>query len=101
MNRFLLIFFFLFLGSTIFSQGFFNLRLEPSNLTSVPAVHSGAFGKFDHKWFFIGGRINGLHGFQPPFAFPTSNRNDSIFFVDPVADKRWSASVFSLPDSIR
>src|SRR5688572_30181585 len=101
MTRFFLISGFFFLINSIFPQQLFNLRLEPSALTVVPAVHSGAFGKYDHKWFFIGGRTNGLHGFLPPFAFPQNKINTEIYFVDPVADKSWSASTYSLPDSIR
>lgn len=82
-------------------QQLFNLRLQPSSITSAPAVHSGAFGAYDNKWFFIGGRKNGLHGFQPPFAFPTSGVNDMIYVVDPVANQSWSASTATLPDDIR
>ncbi len=79
----------------------FTLRLEPSALTSAPAVHSGAFGQYNNMWFFIGGRKNGLHGFQPPFAFPTNKANDMIYIVDPATDQSWSASTSTLPDNIR
>lgn len=89
------------LSSKIFSQQLFTLRLENSTLTAVPAVHSGAFGTYNSKWFFIGGRKNGLHGFHPPFAFPVAGINDSIFFVDPVLNQQWGTDVYSLPDSIR
>lgn len=89
------------LSANIHAQQIFTLRLEPAMLTSVPAVHSGAFGIYDSTWFFIGGRTNGLHGFQPPFAFPTSGINDKIYFVNPVTDQRWEQDVYSLPDSIR
>lgn len=90
---------FITLGS--YAQDLFSLELVPSSLTAPPAVHSGAFGEYNGKWFFIGGRKNGLHGFQPPFAFPTSGRNDSVFIVDPLLNQRWSADVFALPDNIR
>ncbi|MCW5908602.1 MAG: T9SS type A sorting domain-containing protein [Chitinophagales bacterium] len=96
----LLFLFLLFCGVT-HAQQIFSLRLEPATLTSVPAVHSGAFGIYDSTWFFIGGRTNGLHGFQPPFAFPTSGINDKIYFVNPATDQRWEQDVYSLPDSIR
>jgi len=94
---------FLLINSVFFSraQQLFSLRLEPSTLSSAPAVHSGAFGTYNNKWFFIGGRRNGLHGFQPPFAFPTNGANNLIYVVDPVTDQNWSASTSSLPDYIR
>lgn len=97
------VFLFLFSLSVIAcgAQDLFSLELVPSSLTAPPAVHSGAFGEYQGKWFFIGGRKNGLHGFQPPFSFPTSGRNDSIFIVDPALNQRWSADVFTLADSIR
>lgn len=83
------------------SQQLFSLRLQPSAIMQAPAVHSGAFGVYDNKWFFIGGRKNGLHGFQPPFAFPTSGANDMIYIVDPAANQSWNCSTASLPDYIR
>ena len=91
---------FLLLIVTTYSQSF-SLRLESSALTAVPAVHSGAFGTFANKWFFIGGRKNGLHAFQTPFAFLPNGVNDSIYIVDPIANQSWSASTYTLPDSIR
>lgn len=90
-----------FTGTQLFAQQRFTLRLEPSVITSAPAVHSGAFGAYNNKWFFIGGRKNGLHGFLPPSAFPETGVNDSIYITDPVANQQWSASTYQLPDTIR
>src|ERR1043165_191097 len=91
----------LLLSLTTYSQQLFTLRLEPSTLTSTPAVHSGAFGEYNGKWVFIGGRKNGLHGFQPPFGFPNNGINNTIYVVDPTTDQSWNASTGSLPDAIR
>lgn len=85
----------------MFAQQRFTLRLEPSTLSSAPAVHSGAFGTYNNKWFFVGGRKNGLHGFLPPSSFPETGVNDSIYIADPVANQQWSASTYQLPDTIR
>src|ERR1041385_5078339 len=85
----------------IYPQQLFSLHLVPSALTTVPALHSGAFGTYNHKWFFIGGRINGLHGFDPPFAFPINKVNDKIYVVDPATDQSWNVSTYDLPDSVR
>src|SRR5690349_8495932 len=95
------LFLLVFLFNEIHSQQLFTLRLEPSSVTATPAVHSGTFGTYNNKWFFIGGRKNGLHGFLTPSAFPEDGINDSIFIVDPLLNQSWSASVNSLPDSIR
>ncbi len=83
------------------AQQLFTLEVVPSGLSINLPVHSGAFGSYNHKWFAIGGRKNGLHGFQPPFAFPTSGINDSIYVIDPATNQKWTADVYSLPDSIR
>ena len=83
------------------AQPLFNLEVVPSNLTVNMPVHSGAFGVYNHKWFAIGGRNNGMHGFQPPFAFPTSGINNSVYVIDPATNQKWTADVSSLPDSIR
>lgn len=88
-------------ATSVSAQDFFQLRVEPSTLQSVPAIHSGAFGTYNGHWFFIGGRTNGLHGFQPPFAFPSNGINDKIYFTNPDLDSTWSVDVYSLPDSIR
>lgn len=91
----------LLLAAGLFAEQPSVLHLQTSTITSTPAVHSGAFGTYNHKWFFIGGRKNGLHGFLPPSAFPDNSVNDSIYIVDPAANQRWSASTYTLPDSIR
>jgi hypothetical protein len=101
MKKLILLPLYLLLVFVLPAQQRFTLRLVPSTLTSAPAVHSGAFGEYNGKWFFIGGRKNGIHGFQPPFAFPTSGVNSNIYIVDPATDQSWSADAFTLSDSIR
>ncbi len=101
MKKYILLLCCVLVAKFFYAQQIFTLRLEPSTLTSAPAVHSGAFGEYNKKWFFIGGRKNGLHGFQPPFAFPTNGANDMIYVVDPTTDQSWSASTGTLPDNIR
>lgn len=91
----------LFSGSTAIAQQNFKIKVQPSAITAVPPVHSGSFASYNGKWIFIGGRTNGLHGFLPPFAFPSSGINDSVFIVDPFLNTRISASLSILPDTIR
>jgi len=89
--------------SNLKAQEPFSIEIKQVSLTEMPGVHSGAFAQYEGKWIFIGGRKNGLHGFQPPFAFPFSGINDSIFIVDPVLKQQWKAAVdtLALPDNIR
>ncbi len=97
--KFITIFLFAFFSviNSTFSQQVFTVHVVPSTITSVPAIHSGAFAYRGGKWIFIGGRRDGLHIMQAGQAFPTLNRNDSIFVVDPVTDSRKSVSIRQLP----
>lgn len=80
----------------------FSLRLQKSTqVTNAPAVHSGAYGIYSGKWFFIGGRKNGLHGFQPAAAFENDGISDTIYVVDPNTNQSWKADVSALPAYIR
>lgn len=79
----------------------FKVTITPYSINGAPAIHSFAFASYNGKWLFIGGRTNGLHGFLPPFGFPSSGINDSAFVVDPVANQTWAASLAGLPDNIR
>ena len=90
-----------FLPLTLFSQQLFNVTLKTSSLKNIPAIHSFAFASWQGKWIFVGGRTNGLHGFEPPFAFPNSGINTKIYVVDHSSDTQWSSVVSALPDSIR
>lgn len=68
---------------------------------NVPAIHSFACGTHDGKWLFLGGRVNGLHGFHPPLAFPSNGRNAQAIVFDPVSGQRWDSPLSVLPDSLR
>ncbi len=74
--------------------------MDTLNLSVPPAVHSGAMAQWNNMWLFIGGRKNGLHGFLPPFAFPTYDANTDIWVVDPLNNQTWTSSVDSLPIDI-
>ena len=78
----------------------FAVTLADEPITVMPGIHSFAFAQSNGKWLFIGGRTNGLHGFQTPFAFQTMYANTQITVVDPQANQSWSAPTSSLPDSI-
>src|SRR5205085_474417 len=88
---------FLFQCTGLFSQQPFTVHVVPSAITAVPAIHSGAFASRGGKWIFVGGRRDGLHIMQAGSAFPTSQRNDSIFVVDPVANSYQAVSSRQFP----
>ncbi|MBK9319497.1 MAG: T9SS type A sorting domain-containing protein [Bacteroidetes bacterium] len=77
------------------------LRLEPVTISGMPPLHSYSWAKWEGKWLIFGGRTNGLHGFQPPFAFPTANQNGMIYVIDPDSNLLWSTSASVLPVAIR
>jgi Secretion system C-terminal sorting domain len=71
------------------------IDLEQINLPGTPSIHSFAFAKSNGKWLLIGGRTNGLHGFNPLNAFPTQYANKNIFVIDPNTSQTWSRNIFS------
>ena len=75
----------------------FTLELEEMTFPNAPGVHSGAFVKFEGKWVMIGGRINGLHGFLSPLAFPEYGENNRVWVMDYNTLETWSGTVDSLP----
>lgn len=91
----------LFTVSCVYSQQPFTISLNPVSINGAPAIHSFAFAQLDQKWLFIGGRTNGLHGFEPPFAFPLSGVNNNIWVVDPNSNQTWSALTSNLNEEIR
>ncbi len=77
------------------------IELQNYPMPGAPAIHSFAFAKWGGKWLFIGGRTNGMHGFNPNNAFPKQYSNVNIFVVDPVTVQTWSRNIFlDLPPHI-
>jgi len=91
--------FLLAFSSALVAQTAFNYSIElvPVPVTGMPGLHSFAFGQFDGKWLFIGGRRDGIHARQPFAAFPQASNNTEIFVVDIRERQLWSTSVQSLP----
>lgn len=86
---------------TASAQQYLTVEVEEMNFPGFPAFHSGAIGEWDGKWIVIGGRANGLHGFYPPLAFPTSGINEQMYVIDPHSQQIWSYSADSLSTAIR
>lgn len=79
----------------------FNIALHPISVDGLVGLQSYAVGQYNGKWLLIGGRLDGLHRRQPFAAFDPQGNNQNIIVVDPIEKKQWSASLSSLPTSIR
>lgn len=73
----------------------YTIELERINMPGTPSIHSFAFAESNGKWLFIGGRTNGLHGFNPGDAFPKQYANKNIFVVNPNTIQTWSKNIFA------
>ncbi|MEO8068951.1 MAG: hypothetical protein ABI599_14735 [Flavobacteriales bacterium] len=74
--------------------------LQEITVPGMPGLHSFAWGQHADQWFLIGGRTDGLHRRQPPFAFLAADNNTSAYVVDPVTLQVWSAPIPSLPQAM-
>lgn len=91
-------FFPLFLSAQYFNGR--QLVLEEVIVPGMPALQSFAWGQYNGQWFLIGGRTDGLHRRQPPFAFLATGNNLSAYVLDPVTQQVWSAPISTLPQSM-
>lgn len=75
----------------------FNVELQPYDMgpAEVPTLHSFAAGEVDGKWVIIGGRSNGMHGFENigVLNFPEEFANREVWVIDPVTQQTWSRSI--------
>ncbi|MCG9912165.1 MAG: T9SS type A sorting domain-containing protein [Flavobacteriales bacterium] len=88
-------------GQSALPFSYFDLWLEEVTIPQFPAFHSGVTAHHDGKWLIMGGRTNGMHGFYPPFAFPTNGRQELVYVVDPEAGSIWSADISGLDSLAR
>lgn len=79
----------------------YDLQLIPVSIPGFPGLHSYAFGQYNGKWVFIGGRRDGLHARQPFNAFPAAQNNTDIFVADVQTQQYWSAPLSSLSAGLR
>lgn len=83
------------------AQQQFTVELEEITIPNLPGIHSGAHAESDGKWIFIGGRRNGLHGFQTANSFPLDGVNNTIWVVDFETMDVFSYSCDSLSEDVR
>ncbi|MBK8552514.1 MAG: T9SS type A sorting domain-containing protein [Ignavibacteria bacterium] len=72
----------------------YSIELERIYIPGAPSIHSFSFAESNGKWLFVGGRTNGLHGFNPGDAFPKQYSNKNIFVVDPNTNQTFSKNIF-------
>ncbi len=88
--------------TSLFSQNLpFTLELEEATHEDWPGLHSFAFGKWEGKCVFVAGRSNGLHGFFPFTAFPSSDANPYIWVMDAASGETWNWDVNDLAPDIQ
>jgi len=73
----------------------YTVDLEQIFIPNAPAIHSFAFAESNGRWLFIGGRTNGLHGFNAVNSFPKQFSNIYIFVVDPLTNLTYARSIFT------
>ncbi|GGH74745.1 T9SS type A sorting domain-containing protein [Phaeocystidibacter marisrubri] len=79
----------------------FEVRLHPISIPNLGGLQSYAFGQANGKWLIVGGRLDGLHRRQPWASFDVAGHNNQLMVIDPVGLQVWTASLLSLPASIR
>lgn len=86
----------LFTGFKLFAvQEPYSILLEQISIPGAPKIHSFAFADYNGKWLFVGGRVNGMHGFDAVSSFPKQYSNTNIFVVNPSTAQTFSRSIFS------
>ncbi|MCC7502872.1 MAG: T9SS type A sorting domain-containing protein [Flavobacteriales bacterium] len=78
-----------------------NVVLQEITLPGMPGLQSFAWGQHQGQWFLVGGRTDGLHRRQPPFAFLAADNNTNVYVVDPATQQVWSASLNTLPTNLK
>ncbi|TND07895.1 MAG: hypothetical protein FD123_2885 [Bacteroidetes bacterium] len=79
----------------------FTVELEPVvTLNPLPGMHSFAFAKSGSKWLFVGGRINGLHGFSTNDNFAVEYANYNVIVIDTVSWQYYTSPLTGLAQGI-
>ncbi len=75
----------------------FTLELRDYDMgqASVPTLHSFAAGIHNGRWILIGGRTNGMHGFENigVLNFPEASANREVWVIDPLTRQAWGRSI--------
>jgi hypothetical protein len=101
MNKILILFLVIFVFTEVKAQSDFSLEIEETSSLTIPPVHSFTHASWNDKLIIIGGRVNGLHGFLPPFAFPGSGINNNITVIDTATNISYTADINTLSQNIK
>lgn len=94
--RWFLFFWMSFLATAQTSDFPYTLQITPISNTNLPGLHSYAFGMWQNKWVFIGGRLDGIHARQPFNAFAANSNNTMLIVYQPSTNQIWTRSVNEL-----
>ena len=68
----------------------FTIEIQPVKLPGLPPSNRRSTAQdevsgspFRGDWLLFGGRINGLHSFNPSDNFPTQYQNETIYVINP------------------
>ncbi|MCA9234637.1 MAG: hypothetical protein KDA44_04170 [Planctomycetales bacterium] len=71
----------------------FRIELQAVDVGNLelPTLHSYAAAQYDGKWVLVGGRTNGLHGFEQSGSanFPTASQNRDLWVIDFANGQSW------------
>jgi len=79
----------------------FSVELVPMVIEGVPGLQSYAFAQQNGRWLVFGGRTEGIHARQGHSSFPAANNNKTMYVIDIRTKSVWSATVDSLPETLR
>ncbi len=78
----------------------FAVSLEEFTIPGFDGIHSAAFAEYQGKWLIVGGRLNGLHAYLPPSAFPPYTQNLNLSVLDIGNHQIWTADASVLPIAV-
>ncbi|RPD38280.1 hypothetical protein [Chitinophaga barathri] len=75
-------------------QSPYTLTLKQYENQPAPALQSFCIATGNGLWLLVGGRTNGFHGTADSSStFPTAFDNQTLYVIDPVNNKSWTAPI--------
>lgn len=72
----------------------YRVQIEEANFDLPNGVHSYSFAQYDGKWLLVGGRTNGMHGFNADDNnFPPQEQNTTFYVVNPASGTVYTRSM--------
>lgn len=83
------------------AQEYFRIEIEEATIVGNPSIHSAAVAMYNNQWLIIGGRTNGLHGFNAIDPFSANGNNTNIYLINPDGEMVQSLSVNNLNTELK